>query len=190
MPKIKLTTATQEDVTFTHFHIKSITLSQAADQNAKFRIDIVGQRFALDGTEYIYENKLTTFTNTDFVPLVKVIMNVIDGIPPASVETQYSVAMALADKGNAAEQFASMLELAGENVPEAAFVKRSMTSLGFREDSFDGLTAFYSIIHVPRERHSSLFDDLHRILKNMSPPSTISKSPWCMAISAPYFSRR
>lgn len=59
----------------------------------------------------------------------------------------------------------SMLKLAGRNVPEAKFIKQDMTRLGFQNNSFDGITASYSIIHVPKERHSSLFQSFHRILK-------------------------
>ena len=59
----------------------------------------------------------------------------------------------------------NMLRLARRNVPEAEFIKKDMTKLDFPANSFDGLTAFYSIIHVPREKHSSLFDSFHRILK-------------------------
>ena len=59
----------------------------------------------------------------------------------------------------------SMLKLARRNVPEARFIKKDMTKLDFKDNSFDGLTAFYSIIHVPREKHSSLFQSFHRILK-------------------------
>ena len=59
----------------------------------------------------------------------------------------------------------NMLRLARENIPEAEFIKKDMTKLDFPADSFDGVTAFYSIIHVPREKHSSLFNSFHRILK-------------------------
>jgi ubiquinone/menaquinone biosynthesis C-methylase UbiE len=59
----------------------------------------------------------------------------------------------------------NMIRLAKENVPEAEFIKKEMTELDFDEDSFDGLTAFYSIIHVPREKHSGLFETFRRILK-------------------------
>jgi len=58
-----------------------------------------------------------------------------------------------------------MLALAKENVPQADFLKKDMTKLDFPEDSFDGITAFYSIIHVPRERHAALFGSFRRILK-------------------------
>ncbi len=59
----------------------------------------------------------------------------------------------------------SMLKLARKNVPKAQFTRQEMTRLGFKNNSFDGLTAAYSIIHVPRERHPSLFQGFHRALK-------------------------
>ena len=58
-----------------------------------------------------------------------------------------------------------MLKLARKNVPKATFVRRDMTKMDFIDSSFDGLTAFYSIIHVPREKHSLLLKSFSRILK-------------------------
>ncbi len=59
-----------------------------------------------------------------------------------------------------------MIRLARRNVPEATFVRKDMSQLDFADSSFDGLTAFYSIIHVPREKHSQLLRDFSRILKS------------------------
>ncbi|UCH31646.1 MAG: class I SAM-dependent methyltransferase [Candidatus Bathyarchaeota archaeon] len=59
----------------------------------------------------------------------------------------------------------SMLKLAKRNVPEAKFIKQDVTRLGLKANSFDGLTSSYCIIHIPREKHSSLFQSFHRILK-------------------------
>ena len=59
----------------------------------------------------------------------------------------------------------NQLKLARKNVPKATFILKDMTKLDFKNDSFDGLTACYSIIHVPKEKHSSLFQSFHRILK-------------------------
>jgi ubiquinone/menaquinone biosynthesis C-methylase UbiE len=59
----------------------------------------------------------------------------------------------------------NMLKLARKNVPKAKFVLKDMTKLDFETGSFDGLTAFYSIIHVPREKHFLMFQSFHRILK-------------------------
>jgi len=58
-----------------------------------------------------------------------------------------------------------MLRLARENMPQTTFIRKDMTRLGFADNSFEGLTAFYSIIHVPREKHSLLFKSFNRILK-------------------------
>lgn len=62
-----------------------------------------------------------------------------------------------------------ILEMAKINVPQAKFVKKDMTDLDFPENSFDGLTAFYSIIHVLRTKHGKLFQDFYRILKPDAP---------------------
>jgi ubiquinone/menaquinone biosynthesis C-methylase UbiE len=59
----------------------------------------------------------------------------------------------------------NMLRLAETNVPKARFIKKDMTRLDFEDNSFDGLTAFYSIIHVLREKHFSLLQSFHRMLK-------------------------
>jgi ubiquinone/menaquinone biosynthesis C-methylase UbiE len=58
-----------------------------------------------------------------------------------------------------------MVALARKNVPQARFVKKDMTELDFEQNSFDGLAAFYSVIHVPREKHVELFGTFHKILK-------------------------
>ncbi len=59
----------------------------------------------------------------------------------------------------------NMLKLASKNVPNATLLLKDMTKLDFENDSFDGLTAFYSIIHVPRKKHLLMFQSFHRILK-------------------------
>jgi len=58
-----------------------------------------------------------------------------------------------------------MLKLARKNMPQTTFIGKDMTKLGFVDNSFDGLAAFYSIIHVPREKHSRLFKSFNKILK-------------------------
>lgn len=58
-----------------------------------------------------------------------------------------------------------MLKLARKNVPQVTFVRKNMTKMDFADNSFDGLTAFYSIIHVPRGKHSLLFKNFNRILR-------------------------
>lgn len=46
---------------------------------------------------------------------------------------------------------------ARELVPDARLLVGDMTTIEFPAGAFDGVCAFYSIIHVPRERHARLF---------------------------------
>ena len=43
------------------------------------------------------------------------------------------------------------VELARLNVPKATFIQADMADLDFPAESFDGVTAYYSIIHLPRD---------------------------------------
>jgi ubiquinone/menaquinone biosynthesis C-methylase UbiE len=59
----------------------------------------------------------------------------------------------------------AQIELAKKNVPNAAFLCEDMTELDFPENSFEGITSYYAIIHIPREEHQSLLANFHRMLK-------------------------
>ena len=57
------------------------------------------------------------------------------------------------------------VELARNNVPNAAFLCEDITQLDFPENTFDGITSYYAIIHIPRQEHQSLLANFHRMLK-------------------------
>jgi ubiquinone/menaquinone biosynthesis C-methylase UbiE len=59
----------------------------------------------------------------------------------------------------------AQIRLARENVPEAAFVQGDMAALNLPEASFDAVTAFYAISHIPREQHPDLFRRIAAWLK-------------------------
>jgi ubiquinone/menaquinone biosynthesis C-methylase UbiE len=59
----------------------------------------------------------------------------------------------------------AQIELAKKNVPNARFLCEDMTRLAFPENTFDGITSYYAIIHVPREEHRSILSNFHRMLK-------------------------
>ena len=59
------------------------------------------------------------------------------------------------------EQF----RLARKNVPQAKFLCEDMTQLNFPDETFDGITSYYAIIHIPREEHQPLLANFHRMLK-------------------------
>ncbi len=50
-------------------------------------------------------------------------------------------------------------------VPGATFLKADMTELDFDAGAFDAVVAFHSIIHVPREEHPALLQNIQRWLK-------------------------
>ena len=59
----------------------------------------------------------------------------------------------------------AQVALARKNVPNAQFLCEDMTKLDFPDESFDGITSYYAIIHVPREEHHGLLANFHRMLK-------------------------
>ncbi len=58
----------------------------------------------------------------------------------------------------------AQIGLARENVPEATFIHGDFAEIEFPEASLDGVAAFYSISHVPREEHALLFERIARWL--------------------------
>src|SRR5205809_3937280 len=57
------------------------------------------------------------------------------------------------------------LALARENVPSATLIQADLSELELEEGSFDAVTAYYSLTHVPREEHPELFRRLAGWLK-------------------------
>ena len=59
----------------------------------------------------------------------------------------------------------AQIRLAKRNVPRATFLCEDLTHLDFPANTFDGITSYYAIIHIPREEHQGLLAHFHRILK-------------------------
>ena len=59
----------------------------------------------------------------------------------------------------------AQIQLARWNVPHATFLCEDMTDLNFPDNTFDGVTSYYAIIHIPREQHQALLANFHRMLK-------------------------
>ncbi|EMA57221.1 class I SAM-dependent methyltransferase [Halorubrum lipolyticum] len=58
----------------------------------------------------------------------------------------------------------AQLELAAERVPDAALAQGDMVRLPFRDGAFDAVTAYHSLIHVPRGQHREVVDEFARVL--------------------------
>ena len=59
----------------------------------------------------------------------------------------------------------AQIALARKNVPNAQFLCEDMTKFNFPENTFDGITCYYAIIHIPREEHAPLLANFHKMLK-------------------------
>lgn len=57
------------------------------------------------------------------------------------------------------------LKLAVETVPDASLVQGEMTALPLAGRSFDGLTAYHAVFHVPRDEHPSVYREFARVLR-------------------------
>jgi SAM-dependent methyltransferase len=57
------------------------------------------------------------------------------------------------------------IALACENEPRGTFIVADMTAVEFEPMSFDAVTAFYSITHVPRHEHPILLNKIRTWLK-------------------------
>jgi SAM-dependent methyltransferase len=68
---------------------------------------------------------------------------------------------------------AGQIERARRNVPTATFMQEDMGSLNFAPDTFDGVCAFYSMTHLPRNEHRTL---VGRIAEWLRPDGTFIAS--------------
>lgn len=57
------------------------------------------------------------------------------------------------------------LGLARGTVPGAPLVCGDMTALPLREDAFDAVTAYHSLIHVPIDDHAAVVEEFARVLR-------------------------
>jgi hypothetical protein len=112
--KLKIKAASQESVSFTHFHVKEFRLSQRADNDGLYRIDVVGRRCGQTaGGDWVFERNEHSFTCLDGMAVVRQMLVSIDKAKPAEVESRLKAALGIADKGDSAACFASVLEFAG-----------------------------------------------------------------------------
>jgi ubiquinone/menaquinone biosynthesis C-methylase UbiE len=58
----------------------------------------------------------------------------------------------------------AQLKLAADRVPDAGVAQGDLTALPFCDGAFDAVTAYHSLIHVPREQHQRVIDEFARVL--------------------------
>lgn len=58
------------------------------------------------------------------------------------------------------------LQLAQENVSDGVLVLGDMTTLPFRSEEFEAVTAYHSMIHIPMDEHRTVIDEFARVLRS------------------------
>ncbi|WP_246859444.1 class I SAM-dependent methyltransferase [Spirosoma sp. KCTC 42546] len=81
-----------------------------------------------------------------------------DGIPTARYLSEYVDYVGI-------DLSSVQIEQARRNVPQAQFDIADMTTLVFPDNSFEGVVALYSIIHLPVAEQPDLLTAIHRWLK-------------------------
>ena len=88
----------------------------------------------------------------------------LDGLPPGAEVLELGCGAGIPTTQALAERFrvtgvdisARQIELARQNAPQARLIRADITELDFPRGSFDGVAAFYSLIHVPCEEQAQL----------------------------------
>lgn len=57
------------------------------------------------------------------------------------------------------------LKLATEVTGRKGLIQGDMASLPFASNSFDGVTAYHSVFHVPRDEHPEVYKEFRRVLR-------------------------
>jgi SAM-dependent methyltransferase len=122
------------------------------------------KRVVADGYNAVAERYLTWSASISDASRTRYTQALLDGLPEgarvlelgcgAGAPTTRTLAARFAVTG--VDISARQIELARQAVPGATFIQSDMTALDFPPQSFDGVAAFFSLIHVPREEQPPL----------------------------------
>ena len=59
----------------------------------------------------------------------------------------------------------TQISLARQEVPEATFIQADMMAADFPAETFDGISAFFALTHLPREEHLEMLSRIARWLR-------------------------
>jgi len=77
----------------------------------------------------------------------------------------FTVALAKNFSVTGVDTSVEMIHLARKNLPDAEIIHSDIMTIKFDEDSFDAVTAFYSIFHLPRDEQRELFRRIFQWLR-------------------------
>ncbi len=132
--------------------------------DASAKGDKLPKRIVAEGYDAVAERYLTWSAGISDASRTRYTQALLDGLPEgahvlelgcgAGVPTTQELTARFAVTG--VDISARQIELAQQAVPGATFLQSDMTALDFPPQSFDGVAAFFSLIHVPREEQPPL----------------------------------
>ena len=123
------------------------------------------KRVVASGYDAIADRYLDWNAQIDDQARTRLVGEFTDRLAPGSTVLDLGCGAGLASTRALAERFAvtgvdispRQIAAARLNVPSATFILGDLAEVAFADGSFDGVTALYSISHVPREEHADLF---------------------------------
>ncbi len=122
------------------------------------------KKIVADGYDYIAERYEEWANNVRAEERVKYTTALLEKLPEGAEVLELGCGSGMPTTQQLAEKFVvtgvdiseRQVSLARQKVPKAKFIHADMTKLDFPKGSFDAVTAFYSIIHVPRQEQAEL----------------------------------
>ena len=120
--------------------------------------DVAGKKYTAERTEDLVEMKILH----EFTPYIPKGGKILDlgcggGIP----FTHY---LSKRFKTTGIDISPKQIEFARKNVLDATFICGDVTVWDFQKNKYDGIIAYYSIIHIPRDEHFPLFSKMYSLL--------------------------
>ena len=126
------------------------------------------KQIVADGFDYIAEQHEKWASNIRVAERTKYTDVLLERLPKGAKVLELGCGLGLPTTEQLAKKFAvtgvdisaQQIALAQQNIPVVQFIHADMTKLDFPKGSFDAVTAFYSIIHVPRQEHANLLSKI------------------------------
>ena len=130
------------------------------------------KRLVADGYDRMADRYASWAASIEGDPRDRLIARLVAELPPGGRVLDLGCGSGIPSTKGLADRFEvvgvdfsiAQIERARSNVPNATFIVGDLTEVEFPDRSFEAVTAFFSLDHVPREEHAPLFARVARWL--------------------------